>query len=63
MYGCYNRPPLKIAAKVQSGWFIKDYTRTALMIKIPDPMSKECEYQKMNKTDPRCDQCIWKTVN
>lgn len=61
--GCHNRPPLSNTAIVQSEWFEEwsfmadEMTRTPLMIEITDPMTKDCQYQKLKKDDPKCAGC------
>lgn len=60
-YGCHNRPPLRTRAMVQDGWNMSDWfmgvmTKTPLMIEIPDPMSKDCQYVPP-QPDPKCSGC------
>jgi hypothetical protein len=58
--GCYNREPLRDSVKVQAGWddcFVK--TRNPVMVHIPDPMSKDCQYSRTT-ADERCDGCKWR---
>ncbi len=57
--GCYNRAPLKTTALVQSGWVNDDFyykSRKPLMVEIPDPMTKDCQYSKTHN-DPKCKGC------
>jgi hypothetical protein len=59
-YGCNNRPPLKQAAIVQSGWvdkYIFFASRVPVMITIKDLMTKTCIYQRDKKDDPKCLGC------
>lgn len=56
-HGCHNRPPLRTRAMVQDGWFLDGVTRMPRMIAIPDPMTKECQYTKLNPKDERCKNC------
>lgn len=60
MNGCHNRKPLNTHAVVQFGWINKGIFKIPHMIKIIDPMTKDCQYQKLNKTDPKCDECKWR---
>ena len=55
--GCYNRPLLKHHALVQMGWHNSNGERYPTLRTIPDPMSKECQYQKLKKDDPKCIGC------
>ena len=57
-YGCYNRKPLQRHVTVQDGWYAGINTRTARMVTIPDPMTKDCQYQKDDRyADPQCVGC------
>ena len=47
---------------VQDGWFLDGVTRAPRMIAIPDPMTKECQYTKLNPKDERCEKCTHKTT-
>jgi hypothetical protein len=62
--GCHNRPKLKHTTVVQAGWYSnilnhdhQVYTKQPRMITIGDPMSKDCQYQKLKKDDPKCLGC------
>jgi len=61
--GCHNRPHLKRFAVVQVGWIesfnhdMQRHARVADLRTIPDPMSKDCQYQKLKKDDPKCFGC------
>lgn len=57
MNGCHNRKPLNAKAIVQAGWRYTNNTREPVMIEIPDPMTKTCQYQKLKKDDPKCSGC------
>jgi hypothetical protein len=60
MNGCHNRPHLKHFALVQVGWIHTNHpisTRYAELKTIPNPMSKDCQYQKLRKDDPKCAGC------
>ncbi|MFA6271022.1 MAG: hypothetical protein WC657_07510 [Candidatus Paceibacterota bacterium] len=64
-YQCHNREPLRDSAWVQSGWseIGNDFgspSRMPEMVKIPDPLSKHCQYQRDKKDDPKCNDCRWK---
>ncbi len=63
MNGCHNRAPLNTKAVVQAGWrHTSDYwnnTREPVMVVINDDMSKSCQYQKLKKDDPKCENCRW----
>ena len=53
--GCFDRAPLKSRVMVQDGWW-PDGTRH--MVEIPDPMTKDCQYQADDKyNDPQCVGC------
>lgn len=57
--GCHNRNPLKLTHIVQDGWYgtgIK-VPRTMKMKEINDPLTRECQYQKLKKDDPKCECC------
>lgn len=64
-YQCHNRAPLRETVTVQSGWnygLSDKYAcqlRQPVMIEIPDPMSKYCQYQRDKKDDPKCQGCRW----
>lgn len=65
MYGCYNRPPLKDAAQVQTGWQLDPYEHkyaVAVIATIPVPTTKECQYtlSDYGAVDTRCVGCKWK---
>jgi len=59
MNGCYNRKALANYNIVQQGWIAKGMTRIAHMVKISDPMSKDCQYSKLTD-DMKCEGCKWK---
>lgn len=64
-HGCYNHFPLKDEAMVQDGWIYEsrrsggqmEIVRFPRMVRIPDPMSKDCQYSILT-VDPQCDGCI-----
>lgn len=48
---------------VQDGYFPADADyRVQRMVKIPDPMTKDCQFSKteLGKIDPKCDNCNWR---
>ena len=65
MNGCFNREALSPTILVQSGWTVKMincvFTRLPVIIEIVDPMSKDCQYQKLHKDDDGCKWCKWLT--
>lgn len=57
--GCHNRKELQETLIVRDGWYgtgIK-IPRTIKWLEIPYQMSKDCEYQKLKKDDPKCLGC------
>lgn len=64
-YGCRDRAPLEPHAVVQDGWLEQDgggyWTRMPVLVQIPDPMTKDCQYSKTHQ-DPRCEGCKHKNV-
>ena len=62
MNGCNNRKPLDESIQVQDGWERCGVTsRLPIMKVIPNPMTKECQYQKLHKNDSGCKGCKWLT--
>jgi len=61
MNGCYNRETLKTTVIVQEGWIMKEFTRLPKMIRIDDPLSKDCQYSKLTD-DKKCEGCKWKSI-
>lgn len=62
VYGCHNRKPLKDEAMVQTGWspFRHHPNHEAReMVRIPDPMSKDCRYTHtdLGQADAKCEGC------
>jgi len=60
-YGCWNRAPLRTQVIVQSGWWMDGVSRTARMVSIPDPMTKDCQYSKDKTDDAGCIGCKHKS--
>lgn len=58
-YGCHNRAPLRDSVMVQNGWAYSGDGRTALMVTLPDPMSKNCQHTLDAPNDPSCAGCRW----
>jgi hypothetical protein len=63
MNGCYNRKPLRRTVLAQDGWvYLKTHpgfvTRMPKMVRLPDPMSKDCQYS-IHTVDPKCAGCKW----
>ena len=62
-YGCHNRAPFNESLMVQDGYFPADADyRVQRMVKIPDPMTKDCQFSKteLGKIDPKCNNCNWR---
>lgn len=59
VYGCHNREPLRDEAVVRSGWIKFRETLTPVRVRIPDEMSKDCQYTKsdLGQADAKCDGC------
>jgi hypothetical protein len=64
MNGCHNREPLRDYVVVQDGWNNDPttQTRSARMVMIKDPMTKDCQYtlSDLGKADPKCAGCKWR---
>lgn len=64
-YGCSNRPRERNNVIVQDGWSVVRLggkpSRLPRMVERPDPMSKDCRYDKA-QIDPQCADCAHKSV-
>lgn len=65
-YVCHNRKPFRATVLVQNGWAYPvgnsgSPTREALMVELPDPMTKDCQHTLGAPNDPRCAGCKWRT--
>jgi hypothetical protein len=62
MNACYNRKPLRRTVVIQDGWVYQRQpglvTRTPRMVRVPDPMTKDCQYS-VHTVDPKCAGCKW----
>lgn len=56
-HGCHNRQDLKTSAIVQDGWWMDGTTRYPRMVSVPVPMTKDCQYTRLNPADPACTGC------
>ena len=59
-YGCFNRKPLRDHQMIQDGWQFYHQNgcsvREPVMIYIPVPMTKTCQYM-LTYDDPKCVGC------
>lgn len=63
-HGCYNRKEFKSDYLAQNGWTPVHsqnakavLTREPVLVKVNDPMTRDCQYSIRYGTDPKCHGC------